>query len=74
MKYKIGDKVTSKRFLHPGVVGEITSTFVGSWDGRVNYSLSVIEGMVNYAYHLYEEELELLTPEVPAQGYLDLFM
>lgn len=73
MKYKIGDIVTSKRFPYK-VVGEITSASEGLWDGKVNYSIRVLEGMVNYAYHLYEEELELLTPEVPAQDYLDLFI
>lgn len=71
MKYKIGDKVTSK-YIANNAVGEVTQAHYSSWSGKSNYYLKVLVGETTYSYHLMEEDLELV--EAPAQDYLDLFI
>lgn len=71
MKYKLGDLVTCK-YLAAGLVGRITQTHYSSWSGRSDYMI-VVEHMGNtFSHNYYEEDLELV--EVPAAGYMELFI
>lgn len=69
MKYREGDKVTTK--YYPGEVAIIKSGQYSDWSGKSMYWVT-FNNFRNCRY--YEEDLELLTPSAPAQDYLDLFM
>ena len=69
MKYKIGDIVTTK--YYPGEVATITSSTYSSWSNK--YTYWVVFHQFRHCNY-FEEDLELATPEAPAQAYLDLFM